>query len=106
MDSFTETHEREAWAAMQAANRREPYTDPSTGKVWMLKNWQRRQAPSVGARARSILRNLMMPPSFISACELALSLYLSDEQNSDRRGFYRVRRSNAPQRFTGVRHFG
>lgn len=103
---FTDVHEREAWEALNRANQRERYTDPQTGKVWMLKNWQIRQAPSVGARARAILRNLMFPPSYISACEIALALYLSEDQNSDRRGFFRQRSSNAPQRFTGVKHFG
>lgn len=98
--------DREAWDAFNQANKREPYTDPNTGKVWMLKNWQRRQAPSVGARARAILRNLMYPPSYISACELALAQYLSDGQNADRRGFDSRRRSNAPQVFNGVRHWG
>ena len=103
---FTDTHEKEAWEALNAANRRVPYQDPVTGKMWNLKYWQARQAPSVGAMARSILRNLLFPPSYISACELALALYLSDEQNADRRGFYRQRRSNAPQRFDGVKHYG
>ena len=103
---ITVEHEREAWEAMNAAIRRERYVEPGTGKVWYLKNWQIRHAPSVGARAGAILRNLMYPPSYISACEIALALYLSDEQMSERRGFYRPRRSNASQVFTGVRHFG
>ena len=106
MDHFTVTHEREAWEAMNRANRRISYQDPVTGKVWQLKEWQARHAPSVGARARAILRSLLFPPSYISACELALAQYLSDDQNAERRGFHRARRSNAPQQFKGVQHWG
>ena len=98
--------DKEAWEALNQANRRVSYLDPQTGKVWQLKEWQARQAPSAGARARSILRNLLFPPSYISACELALALYLSEPQNADRHGFFSPRDSNAPQRFTGVKHFG
>ena len=60
----SDDYEREAWAAFLQAR----------------KDWQRRDAPSVGARARSILRNLMMPPSYINACLVALDLYLAPWQ--------------------------
>ena len=71
-------YEREAWAAFLQAR----------------KDWKRREAPSVGARAGSILRNLMMPPSYIAGCEAALKLYLAPWQQvehgemgkQDRRG--------------------
>jgi len=57
-------YEAEAWAAFIQAR----------------KDWQERAAPSVGARAGSILRNLMMPPSYIRQCEEALKLYLAPWQ--------------------------
>lgn len=63
-DQPGQEHEREAWAAFIQAR----------------KDWQARDAPSVGARAGSILRNLMYPPSYIRACEEALKLYLAPWQ--------------------------
>ena len=57
-------YEREAWAAYVQAR----------------KDWRERDAPSVGARAGSILRNLLYPPSYIRACEDALKLYLAPWQ--------------------------
>ena len=105
-DDIRYEHEREAWDAFNQANRRVPVVNPITGKVQWLKEWQARQAPSVGARARAILRNLLYPASYITCSELALARYLSDEQNADRRGFWRPRRSNAPQVLGGPRYFG
>jgi hypothetical protein len=99
-------HDRAAWAALQAARERVRRTDPLTGETQMMQEWQYRQAPSVGARARAILRTSMHSDSFMALAEHALSLYLSDEQNSDRRGFWRPRQSNAPQVLKGVRRFG
>jgi hypothetical protein len=49
-------------------------------------NWKRRGAPSVGARARALLRDLLYPPSYIARCERALALYLSDRQLVERDG--------------------
>lgn len=69
-------------------------------------DWKRRHAPSIGARARAILNTLLYPPSYITKCEEALGLYLSDIQNADRPGFWSPRRSNAPAVLKGVRHYG
>lgn len=82
--------DQEAWSAFRAASR----------------DWKRRQAPSIGARARAILNTLLYPPSYILKCEEALGLYLSDVQSADRPGFWRPRRSNAPVVLKGVQHYG
>jgi hypothetical protein len=96
----------EAWLAVRQAAKLVHYQDPSSGRITPMKEWQSRHAPSLGARARSILNNLLFPPSYITKCEEALGLYLSDIQMADRPGFWRSRRSNAPAVFKGVRHFG
>src|SRR5205809_120793 len=98
--------DHEAWEALYTARRKVWYLDPSSGGRTAMAEWKARQAPSEGARARSILNNLMYPPSYIAKCEAALALYLSDVQNADRKGFWRPRRSNAPQVFKGVQHYG
>ncbi len=99
-------HERAAWAAFMAAHERVQRTDPATGEQQWMQEWQYRQAPSVGARARAILHTSLHSDSFMELAEAALRLYLSDEQMSERRGFAPKRRSNAPQVLKGVRHFG
>lgn len=83
--------DREAWEALNSA----------------AKDWKRRQAPSIGARARAILNTLLFPPSYIRHCEEALELYLSPVQNADRKGFWAPRPSNVPAvRQRGVQHYG
>lgn len=99
-------HERAAWSAFMAARERVLHTDPITGKQQWMQDWQHREAPSVGARARAILHTTMHSDSFMALAEAALRLYLGESQNADRRGFWRPRKSNAPQVFQGVRHFG
>lgn len=75
--------EDEAWDALRRARQRVPVVQPD-GRVRMLPEWQQRGAPSVGARAGAIIRNLMYPPSYIALSERALGLYLSQEQQSER----------------------
>lgn len=97
--------DQEAWDAFRQASRRVSYTDPFSGLTRHDQEWKARNAPSIGARARAILNMLLYPPSYITKCEEALGLYLSDLQNADRPGFWSPRRSNAPA-VRGVRHYG
>lgn len=91
---------------MQTARERVVRTDPGSGKQQTLQEWQYRQAPSVGARALAILHSSMYSDSFMQLAEAALRLYLSEEQMAERKGFYRSRKSNAPQKVQGVQFFG
>lgn len=81
---ITIEHEQEAWNALNQAR----FKCPGDTK----QEWERRGAPSPGARASAILGNLLYPPSYIEKCREALTWYLSDEAMAERTGFYRAQR--------------
>lgn len=60
--------EHAAWAAFSAA----------------IDDWKQRGAPSLGARAKSILRTHLDRPSHYDRAEEFLGLYLSQEQMIER----------------------
>lgn len=69
--------EKDAWAAYMQA----------------MDDWKRRDAPSVGARAKAIARTLLFPPSYIDRVEYFIGLFLSEPQMAERRGFMPRRRT-------------
>lgn len=80
-------YDKEAWEAFMQARRDTGKRVLFQGTLRTVQEWEDRGAPSVGARALSILRNMMYPPSYIAKCEAALALFLSDRQRAERFGF-------------------
>lgn len=71
-----EMAEKDAWACLMQAH----------------DDWKQRSAPSWGARAKALARNMMYPPSYINQVEGYIGLFLADDQMAERYGFKHQRK--------------